>query len=109
VYYNHQRIAFHKRNQAMGRYNTNKEHLSSSHKAYSEWSPDFFKQKASKHGNNVVSIIDTIISNCDYPETAYKRAMGIIQLHRTYGSERLDNARGLYMQEQYLTSMSTIS
>ncbi|MDA3853235.1 MAG: IS21 family transposase [Bacteroidales bacterium] len=98
VYYNHQRIAFHKRNQAMGRYNTNKEHLSSSHKAYSEWSPDFFKQKASKHGNNVVSIIDTIISNCDYPETAYKRAMGIIQLHRTYGSERLDKAceRALY-------------
>jgi hypothetical protein len=28
----------------------------------------------------------------DYPETAYKRAMGIIQLHRTYGSQRLDKA-----------------
>ncbi len=98
VFYNHQRIAFHKRNQAMGRYNTNKEHLSSSHKAYSQWSPDYFKEKAAKHGNHVVTIIDKIINKSDYPETAYKRAMGIIQLHKTYGSTRLDRAcqRALY-------------
>ncbi len=100
VYYDHQRIAFHKRNEAMGRYNTNKEHLGSTHKYYSEWSPDFFKQKAAKYGNNVVSIIDRMISCCDYPETAYKRAMGIIQLHKIYGAERLDKAceRALYAE-----------
>jgi hypothetical protein len=33
-----------------------------------------------------------LIVESDYPETAYKRAMGIIQLHRTYGSQRLDKA-----------------
>jgi hypothetical protein len=27
-----------------------------------------------------------------YAETNYKRAMGVIQLHKTYGSERLNNA-----------------
>lgn len=98
VYYNHQRIALHKRNPAMGRYNTIKEHLSSAHKAYSEWSPDYFKQKALKHGHNVMSAVDKIISNCDYPETAYKRVMGIIQLHKLYGAQRLDKAceRALY-------------
>ncbi|MDA3905033.1 MAG: IS21 family transposase [Bacteroidales bacterium] len=99
VYCYHERIAFHKRNPSMGIYNTNKDHLSSTHKAYTDWSPDYFKKMASKHGNDVITIIDKIMTQCDYPETAYKRAMGIIQLHRTYGSERLNNAckRALYV------------
>ncbi len=92
VYYNHQRIAIHKRNPASGIYITNKEHLSSTHKAYTEWSPDYFKQLAARHGANVVSIIEQVFLNCDYPETAYKRAMGIVQLHRSYSSERLNKA-----------------
>lgn len=37
-------------------------------------------------------LIAGILSECDYPETAYKRAMGVIQLHRLYSSERLNNA-----------------
>jgi transposase len=92
VYSNHERIAIHKRNPAMGSYNTNKDHLSSTHKAYTDWSPDYFKNKAAKHGSDVLSIIDKVLTQCDYPETAYKRSMGIIQLHRIYGSERLNNA-----------------
>lgn len=92
VYYNHQRIALHKRNFSMGSYNTNKDHLSSTHKAYSQWSPDYFKRMASKHGPNVLAVVDQLIIGCDYPEVGYKRAIGIIQLHRAYGSTRLDNA-----------------
>jgi predicted transcriptional regulator len=92
VYYNHQRIALHKRNNSMGSYHTNKDHLSSTHRAYAEWNPDFFKRLASKHGQNVLAVIERVIAGSDYPETAYKRAMGIVQLHRAYGSERLDNA-----------------
>lgn len=92
VYYYHERIAIHKRNPSKGIYITNKEHLSSTHKAYSDWSPDYFKKMAIKHGDKVQAIIEQVFINCDYPETAYKRAMGIIQLHRTYGSERLNDA-----------------
>ena len=92
IYYNHQRIAAHQRNPSKGIYITNKSHLSSTHKDYSDWSPDFFKRMASSHGSNVTACIEGLFIECDYPETAYKRAMGIIQLHRFYGSERLDNA-----------------
>ena len=76
----------------MGAYNTNKDHLSSTHKAYTDWSPEYFKNMASKHGENVLAVINNVLAGCDYPETAYKRAMGIIQLHRAYGSQRLDDA-----------------
>jgi len=92
VYHNNQRIALHKRNYTMGSYNTIKDHLSSAHKAYSEWNIDFFKQKAAKHGQNVLEVITQLITGVDYPETAYKRANGVIQFHRAYGSQRLDNA-----------------
>ncbi len=92
VYHNHGRIALHSRHHAKGSYNTNKEHLSSTHKAYTQWSPEYFKQLALRHGDFVVSCVERILAVTDYPETGYKRAMGIIQLSKSYGSERLNKA-----------------
>ena len=92
VYYNHQRIAIHPRSGAKGTYITNRDHLSSSHRQYSEWSPQYFKNKAAAHGSNVAACVAQIIAEVDYPEIGYKRAMGLIQLHKSYGSQRLDNA-----------------
>lgn len=98
VYYNHERIASHARSPATGTYITNKDHLSSSHQAYSSWSPEYFKKLADKHGESVVSLITGLLSAYDYPEVNYKRAMGVIQLAKEYGSERLNKAceRALY-------------
>lgn len=92
VYYNQERIALHKRNPAKGLYNTIPDHLSSHHKDYAEWSPDYFIKKAIPHGGHVTACIKKLFSGNEYPETQYKRAMGIIQLHREYGPKRLDNA-----------------
>jgi len=92
VYYNHERIALHKRNPSKGVYITNKEHMSSSHQHYISWSPDFFRNKAAEHGPNVIDCINVLLARYEYPEVAYKSSMGIIQLHKQYGSERLDNA-----------------
>lgn len=92
VYYNHQRIALHQRNLSKGSYNTNKDHLSSSHQNYMDWSPEYFKNKASVHGNYVVACVDQILNGLDYPEIGYKRVMGLLQLHKDYGSQRLDRA-----------------
>jgi len=92
VYYNHERIALHKRSPAMGIYITNKDHLSSTHKAYIQWSLEYFKKKAAPHRNDVLACIEGLFSRYNYPEAAYKSAMGIIQLHRSYGSQRLNNA-----------------
>lgn len=98
VYFYHERIASHQRIPSKGVYVTNKEHLSSTHKSYSDWSPEYFKRQAKKHGNNVLTCVELILANTDYPETAYKRITGIIQLHKLYGSERLNAAceRAIY-------------
>lgn len=98
VYFNHERIALHRRNPTPGAYITNKDHLSSTHKAYSDWSPEYFTEKAAKLGDNVKAFVQGLFAKNTYPETAYKRAMGIIQLSKLYGEKRLDNAclRAIY-------------
>ena len=92
VYYNHDRIAIHPRGHSKGAYHTIKEHLCSTHQAYLDWNPAYFKDKASKHGEYVLEVVSYLMDNFDYPEITYKRSMGIIQLHRQYGSDRLNKA-----------------
>lgn len=92
VYHNHQRIAIHQRVKTSGTYTTIEDHLCSTHKAYKAWSPDYFKELAKKHGEAVMMVVEKVIAKADHPETAYKRAMGIIQLHKDYSSDRLNNA-----------------
>jgi len=92
VYYNNERIAIHPRSSARGNYITNKDHLSSTHQAYNGWSPEYFTSLALKQGKNVEALVKGIFTNGDYPEINYKRAMGVIQLQKSYGSQRLDRA-----------------
>ncbi|WP_238354336.1 hypothetical protein [Fulvivirga marina] len=66
--------------------------MSSTHKDYTDWSPEYFRKMAARHGENVEACIKGLFIDCDYPETAYKRAIGIIQPHRLYSSQRLENA-----------------
>lgn len=98
VYYNNERIAIHSRNPATGTYITNKDHLSSTHQAYANWNPGYFKKLAAKHGEYVRTFISGLLKENDYPEVNYKRAMGVIQLSKAYGSVRLNKAceRALY-------------
>ncbi len=92
VYFYQERIALHQRNGAKGSYITNTAHLNSTHKFYSEGNPQFFKKKAALHGIYVLNCIEKILTSHEYPEIGYKRAMGVLQLHKAYGSERLNNA-----------------
>lgn len=100
VYYNLVRIAIHQRNPSKGSYNTNKDHLSSTHKFYTDWNPAFFEKMAVRHGEYVVKCIQSILNTQVYPEIGYKRALGVIQLHRLYSSQRLNEAckRALRME-----------
>ena len=110
VYYNNERIAVHARVKSPGVYTTIESHLSSSHKAYKSWSPAYFKAMACQHGEAVVELVDHIINQAEYPEIAYKRVMGIIQLHKQYGSNRLNDAcqRALYGQALSYTRIKNI-
>jgi len=92
IYFERERIALHKRSKSQGKYTTITDHLSSSHKAYSEWSLDFFCAKAQKIGKYTEQFIREMIQQKDYPEVAYKQALGIILLAKKYPEERVEKA-----------------
>ncbi len=92
VYHGNQRIALHNRVMGKGAYITDKNHLSSTHHAYSQWSPKYFSDQGGRIGNNVKLFMTGLFLQGDYPEINCKRAMGILQLAKTYGNERVDKA-----------------
>jgi len=98
IQYNRQRIATHKRSFMPGKYVTIKDHLSSAHKFYSEWSPDFFKRLAEPLGESVTEYIGFLIESKTYPETAYKQCLGIINLKSSYEKKRINTACQLALQ-----------
>ena len=92
IHYNRERIATHKRDYRSGKYSTIKDHLSSSHNFYRNWSPEYFQQLARPHGSQVEAYIKDLIEQAAYPEVAYKQCLGIIALAKTYGNHRLNKA-----------------
>ena len=97
IHYNRQRIASHKRSGRPGQYTTLEDHLSSTHKFYKSWSPEFFQKMALPYGCAVVEYVKALIDSKPYPEIAYKQCLGIFALAKIYQNERLNNAckRGL--------------
>ena len=98
VYYNRERIALHQRNPAPGKYSTQREHVASTHRHYTEWNLEFFQQQATKIGPHTEAYITQLILQYSYPELGYKQAQGILRaLTSQYTRERVEKAceRGL--------------
>ena len=92
IYYKQERISSHPRSFQSGTYSTIKNHLSSTHQFYKDWSPAFFEKKAAKYGSQVVAYVQALIQSKPYPEIGYKQCLGIFSLSKEYPIHRLNNA-----------------
>jgi transposase len=92
IFYNHERLCTHKRDRLAGKYSTQKDHLTESHQAYSEWNLSFFQRKAEHIGPHTMTYITKLILQYAYPNIGFKQAMGIVQLTRLYKRERIETA-----------------
>jgi transposase len=92
VYYNYQCIASHTRMKSPFNYTTNKEHLASTHRFVSDWTPDKFLSWAEAIDTSVKQYIYTILNKKQHVEQAYKSCVGILALNKEYGQTRLVNA-----------------
>lgn len=102
IYYNSQRIASHKRNFKKGTYITVKEHMSSTHQFYSNWSPEYFEKLALKIGEETKKYVSALIDQQAYPETGYKQSLGIINLKKEYPQHRIELAcRMAFSHDRY--------
>ena len=92
VYYDHKRIASHKRLARKGRYATSREHMPSQHQAVIDWSPDRFLSWASDIGDKTQQLIAAVLEQRPHPQQAYRSCLGILGLAKKYGKERLEAA-----------------
>jgi transposase len=92
IFYNNQRIAFHKRDRTPNGYTTVKEHMPSHHKAYSEWNPQRLINWAADVGEHVKAVIEYILAHRRHPEQGYRVCLGILNLAKKYDKERLNKA-----------------
>ena len=62
------------------------------HRFYADWSPERILRWAGAIGPEVAALVGKVLDEGEHPEQGFKVALGIINLHRKYGEERL---RGL--------------
>ena len=92
IFYNYERIAIHKRLKSPYNYTTDKEHLASSHRFVSEWTPERFLNWAENIHEDVRLYILKILSRKQHPEQAYKSCVGVLGFAKKVGNERLIKA-----------------
>ncbi len=92
VYHKYNRIALHPRHKKKYAYTTNKEHMPSHHNFVSDWSSEKFINWSANIGSECQSYIVKILDKKQHPEQSYKSCVGILQLARKVGNERLNNA-----------------
>lgn len=90
IYYDNIRIAQHKRDRRPNEYSTLPEHMPSNHRFYAEWSPERFRSWAKAIGEEVLQVIEMVLRSRKHPEQAYKVCMGILNISKKYGAERLN-------------------
>ncbi len=92
IYYRYERIATHSRHMRKYHYTTLNEHLASSHRYLSEWTPEKFLEQARAVHEDVAVYVSKVIESKQHPEQAYKSCSGILRLVRKVGATRLINA-----------------
>jgi transposase len=92
VFYDRERIAFHKRSLKERGYTTVKEHMPSAHRFVSDWNPDYFLNWAKGIHPEVQQYLQVIPDSYPYPEQAYKSCLGILGYDKKAGRERLIDA-----------------
>ena len=92
MFYNYECIASHKRLKSPYNYTTNKEHMASTHRFVSDWTKERFLDWAEKIHEIVKQYLHCIFSRKQHVEQAYKACLGILNMEKRYGKERLINA-----------------
>lgn len=93
IFYNHNRIASHKRLYGRkGQYDTILEHMPEDHQKYLEWNGDRFRKWAERIGNNTYLVVDAILTSKRVEQQTYKGCMGLLKLADKYSVERVEAA-----------------
>ena len=95
IYFEHKRIALHKRNYKPHDFTTIEEHMPESHQRYSEqrgWTPEYFLEQAAIVGASTHLYIQGVLKARRFTEQTYNACLGIIRLAKSYTPVRVEAA-----------------
>ena len=92
IFYNYERIAIHDRFISAYQYTTEKDHLASTHRFVSDWTPERFISWAEGIHEDVKLYILKILDRKQHPEQGYKSCVGILSFAKKVGNDRLTKA-----------------
>lgn len=95
IYYQHKRIAVHRRSYKKHDFSTVREHMPQGHQNFFEqrgWTPAYFLDQAINIGTSVQLYMDEVLKARAFTEQTYNACRGILRLHNQYGSDRLQAA-----------------
>ena len=92
IYYDNIRIVQHRRIRIPNDYTTLPAHMPPEHRNYAEWSPERFIKWGQSIGDDVAEMIRVVLKSRKHPEQAFKTCMGILNLVKEHGPDRLNKA-----------------
>lgn len=92
IYYENVWIDQHKRDRPPNGYSTLPEHMPLHHRYVAELSPERFMRLAKAVGEDVNLVVEKMLGSRKHPEQAFKVCMGLLNLSKEYGAERVNRA-----------------
>ena len=90
IYYDNVRIVQYRRDRIPNGYTTLPEHMPEKHRIYAQWNAERFDRWARTIGEEVAETIRKVLATRKHPEQAFKACMGILNLAKKHGEERLN-------------------
>jgi transposase len=91
-FFKSRRIAVHVRSYVPGKHTTFGEHMPESHRRHLEWTPGRLLNWGQKIGQGTRAVVQWQLENRPHPEQGYRACLGLLNLAKTYGEERLEAA-----------------
>jgi transposase len=92
VYKAGKRVASHVREYGRRRYVTDPAHMPASHRAHAEWTPSRLIRWAATVSPATATLVEKILASRPHPEHAYRACLGLINLAKRYGNDRVGAA-----------------
>lgn len=92
LFHDGQRVASHPRRHQPGGFTTEPAHRPEAHRRHNDWQPGHFREWAHGIGASVGDVVDRQLTERPHPEHGYRACLGLRDLARRFGPERLERA-----------------
>ena len=87
-------------------FTTNPGHMPENHRGHATWTPERLLNWGGKISPNTRQMVQQLFDDKQHPEQAYRACLGLLNLNKSYGDERLENACRIGLAEGLRTVKS---